>query len=88
MQEKQQKDGHKLLACRYLLNADQRKVPNSVWAERLEEAKDDLSGSTALEFRVFLLVQVLRDPSECSRVLVRDAFDPVHEALSNRVLAV
>ncbi|MCL6285662.1 hypothetical protein M3P21_19210 [Ruegeria sp. 2012CJ41-6] len=76
-----------LLACRYLLNADQRKVPNSVWAERLEKAKDDLSGSTALEFRVFLLVQALRDPSECSQILVLDAFDSVHEALSNRVLA-
>ena len=84
--EKTAKRRSQLLACRYLLNADQRKVPISVWAERLEKAKDDLSGSTALEFRVFLLVQALRDPSERSQILVHDAFDPVHEALSNRVL--
>jgi hypothetical protein len=76
-----------LLACRYLLNADKRHVPIAVWAERLEETKDDLSSSTALEFQVFLLVQAFHEPSDCSQVLVRDAFDAVYEALSNRKLA-
>ncbi|OSP53505.1 hypothetical protein [Pseudoruegeria sp. SK021] len=76
-----------LLACRYLLNADKRHVPTAVWAERLEETKDDLSSSTALEFQVFLLVQAFHEPSDGSQVLVRDSFDAVYEALSNRNLA-
>nr|WP_320141851.1 hypothetical protein [uncultured Cohaesibacter sp.] len=76
-----------LLTCRYLLNADKSHVPLAVWADRLEEIKDDLSNSIALEFRVFLLAQALQEPSNGSQVLVRDAFDPVYEALSNRNLA-
>lgn len=76
-----------LLACRYLLNADKHHVPIAVWAERLEKTKDDLSGSTALEFKVFLLAQAFHEPSDGSQVLVRDAFDPVYEAISDRNLA-
>lgn len=76
-----------LLACRYLLNADKHHVPIAAWAKRLEKTKDDLPAANGLEFRVFLLVQALHEPSEGSEILVRDAFDAVYEALSDRKLA-
>ena len=71
-----------LLTCRYLLNADTKPVPLSVWTERLEMMEDDLSGSIELDFKVFLLVQALKYPEMDSLTILRDTFDTIYDALA------
>lgn len=72
-----------LLVCRYLLNADTRKLPISVWTSRLDRIKNDLRGSLDLEFRVFLLIQALSAPDETAPVIFQDTFDQVYDALAS-----
>ena len=75
-----------LLVCRYLLNADTRTFPLSVWTERLEKIDDDLTGEVGLEFKVFLLVQTMKHPEIEALVILRDSFDAVNDALASRQL--
>ena len=75
-----------LLICRYLLNADTKRVPLTVWSSRLEDIQNDLLGSFDLEFRVFLLIEALSKPLETAPVLFRDTFDRVYDALAGNRL--
>ena len=80
--ETQAETRSQLLACRYLLNADSRRVPLTVWSTRLVNTTNDLYGYLDTEFRVFLLVQALRQPSETAPTVFQDAFDHVYDALA------
>lgn len=70
-----------ILACRYLLNADSKRLPLTVWSARLGGIGNDLHGYLDTEFRVFLLIQALSQPSETAPVIFEDAFDHVYDAL-------
>lgn len=75
-----------LLVCRYLLNADSNECDLAVWSKRLSKIPNDLSGDIDLEFRVFLMIQALKTPSEGSPLLLADTLDPVYDALEKRTL--
>lgn len=81
--EKRAKSRSELLACRFLLNADSRRVPLSVWSARLGVVQNDLHGYLDTEFRVFLLIQALSQPSDGASAIFEDAFDPVYDALAS-----
>lgn len=80
--EKEVESRSQLLACRFMLNADSKKVPLTVWTTRLNEITDDLHGYTGTEFRVFLIIQALSQPSGTAPIIFQDAFDHVHDALA------
>lgn len=75
-----------LLVCRYLLNADTRLYPLTVWSNKLDLLENDLVGSVDLEFKVFLLIQALRSSENGAEILINDAFDGVYHALRGRKL--
>jgi hypothetical protein len=75
-----------LLVCRYMLDADLREYPLAVWSSRLLGLKNDLGEQDDLEFRVFFLIQTIKAPQEGALLLLKDAFDPIYEALGRRSL--
>lgn len=81
--EQQTETRRQLLACRYLLNADAKSVPLTVWTARLKDVQNDLHGYSGVEFRVFLLIQALSHPSAKAAVIFQDAFDHVYDALAD-----
>lgn len=72
-----------LLACRYMLNADSKTLPLTVWSTRLGSTGNDLHGYLDTEFRVFLLIQALSQTAETAPVIFEDAFDHVYDALAD-----
>ncbi len=80
--EQQVATRRQLLACRFLLNADSKRVPLTVWTARLDGIKNDLHGYPGIEFSVFMLIQALSQPSETAPVIFQDAFDHVYDALA------
>ena len=86
--KKYSKTRRELLVCRYLLNADSKAVPLTVWSTRLADIKNDLHGNQDTEFRVFLIIQALSQRSETAPAIFEDTFDTVYDALADNQLSI